>query len=263
MKRLTQSLQLFLLFNLFFIVTQQAQSSDSSSGSGTKRFNITDLNKHAEQRSLKRFTLKEWMEGKEKRKMMDMWLSLNTPSPYEFYLSGTLNQFSTETKTASTNTQTSNKSYEGVIAAYATCVGLTAEYQNNTEENFNDATAMFNLRIFGDTLQGTHFTLHYGLRTRIENGGLYRLNQQFSAATLQLYATKFFGFQGQYRYYPSINESYYGDTQTTESTVGAFIDFDAFRIFGDFVQEKQNSNLNLVDKSINRTGTKVGLRIYF
>lgn len=251
-------IKLFVL--LSFLTAMNAYAGDGGGATpGTTRFNITMLNKRAEQRSLKRFTLKDWMEGKEKRKMMDMWLSLNTPSPYEFYLSGSLNQYSLNSGAA----QITKKSYEGSIAAYATCVGLTGEYQNNTEENFNDATAMFNLRLFGDTLQGTHLTLHYGLRTRTENEGLYRLNQQFAAATLQIYVTKFFGFQGNYRNFPTITEPYYGDTTATESTVGAFIDFDAFRIFGDYVQEKQNSKLNGVETNIDRTGSKIGLRIYF
>ncbi|MFZ3229738.1 MAG: hypothetical protein WA160_06010 [Pseudobdellovibrio sp.] len=230
---------------------------------GASRGSRFNLSKSAEKRSLKRFTLKEWMEGKEKRDMMDMWLSVNTPSPYEFYLSGSLNQYSFDSTTNNISTQTTKKSYEGSFAAYATMVGLTAEYQNNTEENFNDMTAMFNLRLFGNTLQGTHLTVHYGLRTRTDNGGQYRLNQSFPAVTLQVYLTKNFGLQGHYRYYLPITESYYGDTQANDYAAGAFIDFDAFRIFGDYYQEKQNSKLNAIDSSLIRTGTKIGLRIYF
>lgn len=244
---------------LLFASITPAFADDGGGSGGLKRFNITNLNKRAEQRSLKRFSLKEWMEGKEKRQMMDMWLSLNTPSPYEFYISGSLNQFNVKTSTA----DDAKKSYEGSIAAYATLVGLTGEYQNNTEENFNDATAIFNLRLFGDTLQGTHLTVHYGLRTRTENGGLYRLNQQFPAATLQVYLTKFFGLEGNYRWYQSVTDSYYGETSSTELTTGAFIDFDAFRIFGNYFHENQNSKLNGVESTIDRTGTKIGLRIYF
>lgn len=234
-------------------------AADSGS-TGSKRFNITMLNKRAEQRSLKRFTLKEWMEGNEKRKMMDMWLSLNSPSPYEFNISGSLNQYTLDT---SSNNQVSKKSYEGSFSAYATAVGLTGEYQNNTEENYNDATAMFNLRIFGTNLQDTSLTLHYGLRTRTENNGLYRLNQQFAAATLQVYLIGFFGVQSQYRYYMPITESYYGDIKANDLTIGAFIDFDAFRIFGDYFHEKQNSQLNGTESTIDRTGTKIGLKIFF
>lgn len=244
-----------VIFTVILLTSGFSLAAETSS----KRFNITNLNKRAEQRSLKRWSLKDWMEGKEKRDMMDMWLSLNTPSPYEFYLSGSLNQYQTD----STGAQLSKKSYEGSVAAYATIVGLTAEYQNDTDENFNDLTGIFNLRVFGSTLQGTHLTLHYGLRTRTDNDGLYRLNQPFPAATLQIYVTKFFGFQGHYRQYQSINESHFGDTKASESTIGAFIDFDAFRIFGDYFHEKQNSNLNGTESTIDRTGSKVGLRIYF
>ncbi|MBC7466110.1 MAG: hypothetical protein H7256_08960 [Bdellovibrio sp.] len=253
-----------LLFSAIFAFAiaafQPAAFADDSGSSGTKRFNITMLNKRAEQRSLKRFTLKEWMEGNEKRKMMDMWLSLNSPSPYEFSVAGSLNQYTLD---GSSNNQVSKKSYEGSFSAYATAVGLTGEYQNNTEENYNDTTALFNLRVFGTNLQDTSFTLHYGLRTRTENSGLYRLNQQFAAATLQVYLIGFFGVQSQYRYYMPITESYYGDIKPNDLTIGAFIDFDAFRIFGDYYHEKQNSQLNGTESTIDRTGTKIGLKIFF
>ncbi|MBC7754765.1 MAG: hypothetical protein H7Z71_11045, partial [Moraxellaceae bacterium] len=155
-----------------------------------------NIQKKAEQRSLKRFTLKEWMDSKDHRALMDMWLSINTPSPYEFMLSGSFIQYSLESKQAGATMRTNKKSMDGSFSAYATLVGITAEYQNNVEENFNDVTGMFNVRVFGNTLQGTHITFHYGLRTRSDNNQHYRLNQSFPAVTLQLYMTKYFGAQG-------------------------------------------------------------------
>lgn len=221
-----------------------------------------NLQKKAEQRTLRRFTLKEWMEGKDRRALMDLWLSIHTPSPYEFCLSGSFIQYTLDSVTAGT-TKVNKKSTEGSFSAYATLVGVTAEYQNNIDENFNDVTGIFNLRLFGNTLQGTHLTLHYGLRTRTDNNHLYRLNQNFPAVTLQLYMNKYFGIQGHYRYYMPISESYYGDTGADELNAGLFIEYGAFRLFGDWYQERQNSKLNLIDTSLQRVGTKVGLKIYF
>ncbi len=222
-----------------------------------------NLQKRAEQRTMKRFTLKEWMEAKDRRALMDLWLSINTPSPYEFCLSGSFNQYSLETSIAGASAKNNKKSTEGSFSAYATLVGITTEYQNNVEENFNDLTGIFNVRVFGNMLQGTHLTLHYGLRTRTENNNIYRLNQNFPAATLQLYMNKFFGVQTHYRYYMPTTESFYGDTHADELTAGAFIEYGALRVFGDWFQERQGSKLNNVDSSITRTGTKVGLKIYF
>lgn len=221
-----------------------------------------NLQKKAEQRAMKRFTLKEWMETKDRRSLMDLWLSINTPSPYEFCASGSLFQYTVESSSP-VPAKTHKKSTEGSFSAYATLVGVTLEYQNNIEENFNDVTGIFNFRIFGNTLQGTHLTMHYGLRTRTDSNQQYRLNQSFPAATLQLYMTKYFGIQSHYRIYLPTSESFYGDTTADELSAGAFIEYGAFRIFGDWYQERQSSKLNAVDTSLQRIGTKVGLKIYF
>ncbi len=222
-----------------------------------------NFQKRSEQRAMKRFTLKEWMETKDRRALMDLWLSLNTPSPYEFCLSGSFIQYSLTTTTGAVGLRDNKKSTEGSFSAYATLVGVTAEYQNNIDENFNDVTGMFNLRVFGNTLQGTQVAFHYGLRTRTDNNSKYRLNQSFPAVTLQLYMTKYFGIQGHYRYYLPTSESYYGDTQSDQLEAGAFIEYGALRLFGDWYQERQGSRLNSIDTTLQRTGTKVGLKIFF
>lgn len=244
----------FILF-LITVLSLQAFAQEKNEG--------YSLQKRAEQRTLKRFTLKEWMEAKDRRALMDLWLSINTPSPYEFCLSGSFSQYSLDSTVGAASLKANKKSTDGSFAAYATLVGITAEYQNNVEENFNDVTGMFNLRLFGNTLQGTHLTIHYGLRTRTENNNLYRLNQSFPALTLQLYMNKFFGVQANYRYFLPISESFYGDTQADELNAGVFIEYGAFRIFGDWYQERQGSKLNNVDHSLQRTGTKLGAKIYF
>ncbi len=218
-----------------------------------------NMQKRSEQRALQRFTLKEWMDSKDRRALMDLWLSINTPSPYEFALSGSYFQYSLD----SGGIKNAKKSIEGTFDAYATLVGITAQYQNNVEEKFNDVTGIFNFRLFGNTLQGTHITFHYGLRTRTENNNQYRLNQSFPAVTLQLYMTKYFGVQSHYRLYLPTSESFFGDTTADELNAGAFIEYGPIRFFGDYFEERQTSTLMNVNSYIKRTGTKVGLKIYF
>ena len=89
------------------------------------------MQKRSEQRALQRFTLKEWMESKDRRALMDLWLSINTPSPYEFALSTSYFQYSLDSGAI----KDAKKSLEGSFDAYATLVGVTAQYQNNIEEN--------------------------------------------------------------------------------------------------------------------------------
>jgi hypothetical protein len=221
------------------------------------------LSTGAAAREAKRFTLQEWLENKDRRALMDMWLTINTPSPYEFVLGGSMFHYTADSTASGTTASKTVDGYSGEISAYARFVGVTAEYTNNTNEGFNDVTGIFNLRIFGNTVQGSHITLHYGLRTRTASDNSYRLNQQFAAATLQLYLMKYFGIQGNYRKYLPYSEDHFGETEGNEINAGAFIEFGALRLFGDWYQEKQNSKLNGVESNIDRTGTKIGIKFYF
>ena len=219
------------------------------------------LSQGAAAREAKRFTLQEWLEGKERRNMMDMWLSINTPSPYEFVISGSLQNYSLQTTSAGVVTTASKSVYNGDLSAYATFVGATLEHTNNQPENFSDLTGIFNVRVFGNTVQGSHLTLHYGLRTRTSQN--YRLNQPFPAITLQIYLMKFFGIQGNYRDFGTFTESFYGATTANEVTYGAFIEYGDLRIFGDIYQERQNSVLSGVETNFRREGARLGLKFFF
>ncbi len=194
---------------------------------------------------------------------MDMWLSLNTPSPYELVLGGYQLRYDLESTTNNLTTTTSHDAMMGELSAYAKFVGLTGEYQNNISEDFNDVTGQFNLRIFGNTVQGSHITLHYGLRTRTARDGSWRLNQTYPAATLQIYLMKYFGIDGHYRIYSSYTEPTFGDTKGDELRTGVFIEYGLMRIFGHYLEERQNSNLNGVETQTRRKGSRVGIMFYF
>ncbi|MGZ3691702.1 MAG: hypothetical protein ACXVAX_09370 [Pseudobdellovibrio sp.] len=241
-------------------LTSLAQSSSDSGSSGGRTWL---LSASAAARESKRFTLQEWLENKDRRALMDMWLTINTPTPYEFVAGGALQNYTVETVTNHVSNKSDKSVYYGEVSAYAKFMGLTFETVNNYAEGFNDTTGIFNLRVFGNTVQGSHLTLHYGLRTRTASNGSYRLNQPFPAVTLQLYLMKYFGIQGNYRSFSNITESYYGDTSASELTYGAFIEYGALRLFGDVYQERQSSKLNGVQTDLNRDGARVGLKFYF
>ncbi len=221
------------------------------------------LSQGAASREAKRFSLKDWLENKDKRGMMDMWLTINTPSPYEFVLGGSQFHYDLETQTAASKVTTTHGTNSLEVSAYARFVGVTGEYANNTSEQFNDATGIFNVRLFGTSMQSTHIMLHYGIRTRTAEDKSYRLNQQFAAATVQLYLIQYFGIQANYRSFMPYTENFYGETTANELTTGAFIEFGSFRLFGDFFLEKQTSKMNGVETRYNRNGNRFGLKIYF
>lgn len=222
------------------------------------------LSTGAAAREAKRFTLQEWLENKDRRALMDMWLTINTPSPYEFVLGASMFRYTLDSSLPATDTASIKVSgYHGEFSAYARFAGVSAEYANNPDEGFHETTGIFNLRVLGNTVQGTHITLHYGLRTRIASDRSYRLNQQFAAATLQLYLMKYFGIQGHYRKYLPYSEEHFGDTEGHELNAGAFIEFGALRLFGDWYQEKQKSKLNDLESKYDRNGTRFGFKFYF
>lgn len=245
---------------LCLLLSNIAQAKFDTSVSGSRPWLLSS---GAASREAKRFTLKDWLENKDRRALMDMWLSINTPTPYEFVLGGSLQSYNLNSTSGNITATRSVTGYHGEVSAYARFVGLSLEHQHNTDESFNDTTGIFNLRLFGESVQGSHITLHYGLRTRSADNGSYRLNQAFPAVTLQLYLMKFFGIQGNYRSFGSTTESFYGDSTADELTYGGFIEYGLMRVFGDIYQERQNSKLNGVETNIERQGTRLGVKFYF
>lgn len=254
--------QLTLILSVLFsfMVVSFAEAQSSGGGGSSKPWLLSSA---AEGRAAKRFTLQEWMEGKDRRALMDMWLSLNTPSPYELVLGGGQYRYTLDATSAGVTTSNSYDSTHADFAAYAKFVGLSGEYQKNAAENFIDSTGLFNLRIFGNTVQGSHITLHYGLRTRVSEANNYRLNQQFPGATLQIYLMKYFGIQGHYRAYQPVTETFYGETSGDELRYGVFIEYGLLRLYGNIFEERQNSKLNSVETNLRRKGSQIGLQFYF
>lgn len=234
----------------------------SSSGLGF------DYRKKSDSKETKRWTLQEWMEQKHKNYVMDLWLGMYAPSPYEFFASGSYLSYDTSTVTTptpNTTAKTSHRSTQGSIGAFATIMGLVGEYENNTEEGYNDLSGSLNLRVLGNAVQGTHLLLQYGLRTRNITSDInwVRLNQQFAGVDLDLYLLRHFGLHGNYRQFFSFTEPTLGDVTGTRSEAGAFIDFGALRIFGNWYTEKQDANSAGTITHSDRTGTQSGIKFFF
>jgi hypothetical protein len=240
-------------------------ASFSASGGGYS------FSKRAEVREQKRWTLEDWLAQRDRNRMMDLWLAFNSPSPYELMIGGAYSSYKTENDALSDSR--SHNSFSGEFAAYAQIFGVSAEYENNTAEKFNDLSGLFNLRVFGNSIQSSYLTLSYGLRTRTygPNSDLnstadnIRVGQQFAQAALQLYIRKVFGIDGQYRYYLPMSDSTLGDLKSNEVEGGLFIDFKSFCIFGRWYQEKNQTTAPgaTTETNINRTGIKSGIKIFF
>lgn len=244
---------IFTLCLIFYVAQSNAQDKGSKSG----------LFQRAAQRESKRWTLQEWLETKERNRMMDLWLAVNSPSPYEAML-GIANH-GYQTKLSTTNTETSYTTYSAQLSAYASLVGLTFEYNKNEKENFNDLTGLLNLRVFGNSIQSTHLTVHLGQRTRTLNQDTEDIivRQLLGQVSLQLYLNKYFGIDGMYRRYQESNTTSLGIVTGNQSEAGVFIDFKALRIFGSWYQDIQLNTLNGSETRIERNGIKSGIKIFF
>ncbi len=259
-RRQTQGLIVFCI--LTFTLTSGAADGGSSGGGGG-RFNFNAREK-VEKKASSRWTLQEWLEQKERNKLMDLWLAMYAPSPYEFFIKGSTNSF-TSTTDPLTTPEKSYQTYSGGIGAYATIIGLEGDYENNWNETYNDLTGSFNLRILGNAVQGTHLIAKYGLRTRTGTSGGqgFKIANQFAGGDLNLYLTRYFGLQGLYHQYFAAEEPQFGTVTGTRTEAGAFIDFDMFRIFGLWFDDVQKNELNGTTTTIQRTGTQIGLKIFF
>jgi hypothetical protein len=248
-----------LTFALTIFTALGSPGADGSFGSGNMNFA-----EKAQKKTSSRWTLQEWLEQKERNRLMDLWLAMYAPSPYEFFFGASYINYTRKYEPATVQTA-DDRSYSGRIGAYATLIGVEAHYENNSPEEFNDLSGSLNLRILGNAYQGTHLILRYGLRTRDGQwqGNRFRIGNQFVGADLNLYLTKFFGIQGAYHNYIPVDEANLGSVGGSRAEGGAFLDFAAVRIFGNWFQDVQKNERPGSTTSVDRTGVQTGLLFFF
>lgn len=193
--------------------------------------------KKQEQKKKTRWSLAEWLETKERIRLMDQWLALHSPSPYEFFVSGIYG----------VGTEPSSSGWGVSAAAYASIVGLEAQYESN---GVTSASTFVDLRLFGYHNQGSNITVEGGLRHLNYGGSSVR--SPLLGAKLCLYLNRFSGFEGLVRHFYESTAGAVGAGKRYEA--GAFIDFQFIRIFGDYFRETTPET---------RAGVNLGARFYF
>lgn len=255
---------LVLVFALNFLWGLEARAQSGAGGGNWNGF--AGANQRAAQREASRWTLQDWLAQRDRNRMMDLWLSLNSPSPFEFMLGGSY--LTSTTKVDNPSSEKNYISYGGELRAYAQFVGLTVEYSNQTQENFNDLAGMLNIRLFGNSLQNSSLTIHAGQRTRtmVVNGSTVGQRNVFGQVSLQIYLAKYFGIDSLYRQYTPASSTQQDETVGGNLTeAGLFIDFMAVRIFGSWYQDiQQNKNdVSGAESTVKRTGIKSGLKFFY
>ena len=246
---------LFTFMGLFLPASGYAQTDYSFGG---------DYKKKSEQKTSSRWTLTDWLAQKERNKMMDLWLQMYAPSPYEFYLSGEYLSYQSQSASGTGGDQTYT-SYKTSLAAYALIMGLQFDYENNWKQNYNNLDGSLNIRVMGNAIQATHLSLFYGLRTQHRSlaGQFHRLNENFYGAEFDLYLNRLFGLHTMYKSFPPTTDQNFGELSSTRQELGLFIDFDFLRIFGTSFTESQKTNLNSTETTIQQKGFNTGLKFFF
>lgn len=200
--------------------------------------------KKQEEKKNTRWSLQDWIETRDKMRLMDLWLALHTPAPYEFYLGGDYRFNDT------VGTRTSNMDLHA--AAYATAFGLSADWTPSDKR----WTALFNLRVFGFHVQGTHIILKAGIRSE----GNADVRGASAGADFNLYLARFFGLSGSYLRDFESTPGPQGATSGHTFEAGPFIDFSFVRIQGSWF--RRTSQLGASPEAVSTGGT-LGARLFF
>jgi hypothetical protein len=210
----------------------------------------TFIIKKQEEKKKTRWSLSEWLDTRDRMRMMDLWLALHSPSPYEFFLGGDY-QFSKYTNAGT------YANWRIFLAAYASIFGL----QVIREFEPNRIIGLFHFRFFGIHNQNTNITLNLGVRAENEP---VSFKSALAGLEMTIYIAKFFGIKGLYHHY---FDSTGNDTGSTlggsRIEGGGFIDFNFVRVFGLYFSESLSSSNTTLFTGSTRYGVHVGTQIYF
>lgn len=246
-----------LILNILLFILPSFALAQSGGGTG---YNFAQK---AEKKSESRWTLQGWLEQRDRNRMMDLWLSMNSPSPYEFFIIGAYQDFDSKNETNKTESHYNSAYYS--LGAYSGIIGLEGFYEKNLVEEQTQSGGSLNLRIVGNAVQGTHLIIHYGYRSLqlTENLQSSIVNQAFAGGDLNLYLTRSFGISGLFRHYFSVDKDVVGSLSGHRTEAGVFIDFSMIRVFGSWYSDLQTTTPNQVEKNVRRTGIMSGLKIFF
>lgn len=233
----------------------QAQSWKSPLGSPEGMF---DYKKKAEQKKGSRWTLQEWLETKDRNRMMDLWLGMNAPSPYEFYLEGI---YANSTKKSGAS-DLSVWHYSGRAGFSVLILGLEAGYKNDWISGEKENYGQLRLRVLGNAIQGTHLILGAGQSQRTRNGVNFK--QALYTADLDVYVEKHSGLHFAYRSHP---EAFMNTISTKGAKVeaGLFFDLSFVQIFIRYFDERITDTDPAAPAATEsrEQGTEAGLKLFF
>jgi hypothetical protein len=205
--------------------------------------------KKQEEKAKTGWNLSDWLATRDKMRLMDLWLALHSPTPYEFFVGGSYWLIGTGSQKNALRVQ---------AAAYASIFGL--EYQRGFS-SLAESLYFFHLRIFGFHAQGTNITLQTGIRSSDEPSVA---RSAFAGVGMSIYLARFFGIDGFYRhYFASVPSSAGYAVSGSHAEGGAFIDFKFFRIFGNYFYRPETTVRPGTTSNQSIVGANLGMKLFF
>lgn len=193
-----------------------------------------------------RWSLSEWLEQRDRMRLMDLWLAIHSPSPYEFFLLG---DYQWGEMTYGGNFRSGSLGF----TAYATLIGL--EVQREFSSDVPRWYGLLHLRLFGYHYQGTHLRVELGFKQESRSGS--DLWSPALGLGFNFYLTRHFGLEFLYRHYfpaSSLGVESSGD----RFEMGTFVDFSFARLFGTYVREWSGGTIRNP-----YAGGRVGTKLFF
>jgi len=211
-----------------------------------------------------RWSLKQWMEQKGNMQWQDMWLRGNssTPSLFEGYIGGEYTAYDRGSVTTLGPLVTDGefKASGAHAGLYLGWFGLSARYENSSDEDRHTLNGLANLRLLGASDQGSNFVLFYGARAESFLGDKV-LNQQ-AGASMQLYLFDPWAVQGRYHHYLEADSDRGNQIDGYRVEVTTWLEYGAIRFFGSWFYEPITMANSLGSMTTRREGFNAGLRIY-
>lgn len=185
-----------------------------------------------------RWTLADYLAQKQKVRLMDRWLALNTaPKNFEGILSGGTAKYDIETTSGGVKTKTTENVTSAKLSFFYTIFGIEAEYEKSNKD-WSAIAGMGSLRLLGGYQQDTNLTVSYGVRKKEFTADPKETFQnQFAHAALTLYILPNFGIDGSYRKYFENKSSADRKFGASVVTGGAFFEFGFLRLFAQYHTE--------------------------
>lgn len=205
--------------------------------------------KKQEEKQKSRWTLSEWLATRDKMRLMDLWLALHSPSPYEFFISGGYWYIGSGKQSNSIRLS---------AGAYASIFGLEVQ---KSYSSFSELLYIFHLRIFGYHAQATNITLQGGIRSS-EKPNISR--NAMGGIAMSVYLSRYFGLDGVYRHhFGSVPSSTVYQVYGNFFEGGPFIDFKFLRVFGNYFYRPEFIDGPSGNYKQTSSGANIGLKLFF